>query len=49
MTGSDSADDKLHAHVIKLTFHNIVYRDIQEGCGSSRLLTAPVLKFAGAR
>ena len=41
--------DKLQAHVIKLTFHSIVYRDIQEVCGSSRLLTALVLKFAGAR
>ena len=36
-------------HVIKLTFHSIVHRDIQELCGSSRLLTALVLKFAGAR
>ena len=39
--------DKLHAHVIKLTFHSIVHRDIQEVCGSSRILTAPVFKFAG--
>jgi len=38
----------LQAHVIKLTFHSIVDRDIQEVCGSSRLLTALVLKFAGA-
>ena len=36
-------------HVIKLTFHSIVDRDIQEVCGSSRILTALVLKFAGAR
>ena len=36
-------------HVIKLTFHSIVHRDIQEVCGSSRLLTALVLKFARAR
>ena len=36
-------------HVIKLTFHSIVHWDIQEVCGSSRLLTALVLKFAGAR
>ena len=35
--------------VIKLTFHSIVDRDIQEVCGSSRILTALVLKFAGAR
>jgi len=34
---------------IKLAFHSIVDRDIQEVCGSSRLLTALVLKFAGAR
>ena len=40
--------DKLQAHVMKLTFHGIVHRDIQEVCGSSRLLTALVLKFAGA-
>ena len=39
--------DKLQAHVIKLTFHSIGHRDIQEVCGSSRPLTA--LKFAGAR
>ena len=37
------------AHMIKLTFSSIVHRDIQEVCGSSRLLTALVLKFAGAR
>jgi len=36
-------------HVIKLTFHSIVHRDIQEVCRSSRILTALVLKFAGAR
>jgi len=41
--------DKLYAHVIKLTFHSIVDRDIQEVCRSSRVLTALVLKFAGAR
>ena len=35
-------------HVIKLTFHSIVHWDIQEVCGSSRLLTALVLKFVGA-
>ena len=35
-------------HTIKLTFHSIVDRDIQEVCGSSRILTALVLKFAGA-
>jgi len=34
---------------IKLTFHSIVHRDIQEVCGCSRLLTALVLKFAGVR
>ena len=38
-------EDKLQAHVI----NSIVHRDIQEVCGSSRLLTALVLKFAGAR
>ena len=32
----------------KLTFHSIVHRDIQEVCGNSRILTALVLKFAGA-
>ena len=42
-------EDKLHALMIKLTFHSIVHRDIQEVCGSSRLLTALVLKSAGAR
>ena len=36
-------------HVIKLTFHSIVHRDIQEICGSRRILTAVALKFAGAR
>ena len=36
-------------HMIKLTFHSIVHRDIQEVCGSSRILTALVLKFGGAR
>ena len=36
-------------HVIELTFHSIVHRDIQEVCRSSRILTALVLKFAGAR
>ena len=41
--------DKLHSHVIKSTFHSIVHRDIQEECGSSRILTALVLKFAGAQ
>ena len=41
--------DKLHAHVIKLTFHSIVHRDIQEVCENSRILTALVLKFAGVR
>jgi len=35
--------------MIKLTFHSIVDRDIQEVCGSSRILTALVLKFAEAR
>jgi len=35
-------------HVIKLTFHSIVDRDIQEVCGSSRIVTALVLKFARA-
>ena len=39
---------KLHAHVIKLTFHSIMDRDIKEVCGSSRILTTLVLKFAGA-
>jgi len=34
--------------VIKLTFHSIVHRDIQEVWGSSRILTALVLKFAEA-
>jgi len=34
--------------VIKLTFHSIVHRDIQEVRGSSRLLTALVMKLAGA-
>ena len=33
--------------MIKLTFHSIVHRDIQEVCGSSRLLTTLVVKFAG--
>ena len=42
-------EDKLHAHVIKLTFHSIVDGDIQEVCRSSRILTALALKFAGAR
>ena len=45
---SPGGKDKLHAHVIKLTFHSLVDRDIQEVCGSSRILTALVLKFAGA-
>ena len=35
--------------MIKLTFHSIVDRDIQEVCGSSRILTAVMLKFAWAR
>jgi len=35
--------------MIKLTFRNIVHRDIQQVCRSSRLLTALVLKFAGVR
>jgi len=35
--------------MIKLTFHSIVDRDIQEVCGSSRILTALVLKYASAR
>ena len=34
--------------MIKLTFKSIVHRDIQEVCGSSRILTALMLKFAGA-
>ena len=33
---------------MKLKFHSIVHRDIQEVCGSSRILTALVLKFARA-
>jgi len=41
--------DKLQALVIKLTFHSKVDRDIQEVRGSSKLLTALVLKFAGAQ
>ena len=44
-------EDKLHIHVIKLTFHighSIVHRDIHEVCRISRILTAIVLKFAGA-
>jgi len=36
-------------HMITSTFHSIVDRDIQEVCGSSRILTALVLKFTGAR
>jgi len=34
-------------HMTKLTFHSIVDRNIQKVCGSSRILTAVVLKFAG--
>ena len=33
-----------HAHVIKLTFHSIVHRDIQEVCGSSRKITRGILE-----
>jgi len=33
----------------KITFHmGIVHSDLQEVCGSSRIVTALVLKFAGA-
>jgi len=49
MANKQGGYDKFQAYVIKLTFHSIVHRDIQEVCGSSRLLTALVLKFAGAR
>ena len=41
---------KLHAHVTKLTFHSTVDSSVQEVhvFGSNRILTALVLKFAGA-
>jgi len=36
-------------HFIKSTIYSIVQRDLQEVYGSSRILTALVLKFASAQ
>ena len=45
--GGVRGEDKLCAHVVKLTFHR--YSDIQEECGSSRIVTALSLNVAGVR
>jgi len=45
--GEEGGEDKLCAHVVKLTFHR--YSDIQEECGSSRIATALLLNFARVR
>ena len=37
--------DKLSVHMVKLTFHKLVHSDIQEVCGSSRIVTALALMF----